>query len=126
LGFENITSACVASLDLGRWEFSTQNKGYILHSAATANSAMDYLTKLIEDGVVDSPPKRSTNPMTVSSLSPLRVRTRTTVPILSSNADSRSFHKLYDTPSSSTSCALVKVFSIISCTLISSYDNVCL
>jgi hypothetical protein len=71
---------------------------------------MDYLTKLIEDGVVDSLPNHNAFFVTMSSPSPLRIKMRTTTHILGSNGGSRSFCKFYDIPSSSISCAMVKVF----------------
>jgi hypothetical protein len=77
--------------------------------ASTANSTMDYSTKMIEDGVVDNSPSCGQALLTVSLPSSLRGRTSPVVRILSTATDSRSFRKLYDSPSSSTPSALVKV-----------------
>jgi hypothetical protein len=79
---------------------------------------MDYLTKLIEDGVVDIFPSRSSNSMILNSPSPLRIRTRIAVHTLCLNIDSKSFCKLYDILSSCIPCTVVKVFSVNSCALI--------
>ena len=104
--------------DKGKWDFSQQSKENFLYSTMTANLAMDYLAKLIEDVVVDSLPTHGAHFVTVSFLSPLKVRIRTMACILGSNANSRSFCKLYDTPSSSIPYVVVKVFLINSCVLI--------
>jgi hypothetical protein len=104
LGFENIPSACPASMDsvvdLVGQDFSQQIKRNFQYFATTANSAMDYLTKFIKDGIVDNPLSQEANPMAITSPSPLRIRSRTAAHILSSNVDSRSFHKFYNIPSS--------------------------
>jgi hypothetical protein len=60
-------------MDLEGLDCSQQSKLNFLYSAATANSTMDYLVKVIEDGMVDSPPSRNQIPLTVSSPSPLKV-----------------------------------------------------
>jgi hypothetical protein len=62
---------------------------------------MDYSTKVIEDSVVDSPPSRGQIPHVVSLPSPLRVKTKIAAWILGCVTESRSFQKLYDSPSSS-------------------------
>jgi hypothetical protein len=51
---------------------------------------------MIEYGVVDSPPNRNAQPMTVSSPSPLRARSTTPALIQGSFGDSRSSCKFYD------------------------------
>jgi hypothetical protein len=56
---------------------------------------MDYLAKMIEDGVVDNPPSCGQLLLTMSLPSPLMERTRPALIILSSAVDSRSFRKLY-------------------------------
>lgn len=63
---------CRASLDSVRsrnaYAQSQRSKGVLLHSAATAQSTMDYSTMAVDDGVVESPlchgriPVRSTTP----------------------------------------------------------------
>jgi hypothetical protein len=73
---------------------------------------MDYSTKVIEDGVVDSPPSCSHVLHVVSSSLPLKVKIRATARIQSSVANSRSFRKLYDSLSSSIPKVLVKECSI--------------
>jgi hypothetical protein len=72
-------------------DFSQRSKGNFLYSTALANSTMDYSTKVIEDGVVDSPLSRGHVPHVVGSSSPLRVKMRAVVRILSSVAGLRSF-----------------------------------
>jgi hypothetical protein len=61
----------------GGWDGSIQSKGNFLYSAATANSTMDCSMKMMEDGIVDSPPNRNVQPIAVSSLSPLRAKCTT-------------------------------------------------
>ena len=55
-------NVCTASVDLAMEieasAFSQHSKGNLLYSAATAQSTMDYSSKVAEDGVVDSPPSR--------------------------------------------------------------------
>jgi hypothetical protein len=43
-------------MDIGGFDYSIQSKGNLLYSVATENSAMDDSTKMIEEGIVDSPP----------------------------------------------------------------------
>jgi hypothetical protein len=108
---------CVASVDSivdwggGRWDGSIQSKGNFLYSTAIANSTMDCSTKMMEDGVVESPPNRNVQPVAVSSPSPLRAKCATPTRNRHSFGDSRSSRKLYDNPSSSLLCGVVKVFS---------------
>jgi hypothetical protein len=107
-----VPRTCVASVDsvvdCGRWDCSLQSKGNFLYSAATANSTMDSSTKMIEDGVVDNPPNRTAQLVTISSPSPLRAKSTTLVRIWASFGDSRSCRNI---PSSSLSCGVAKVFS---------------
>ena len=77
------------------------------------NSTMDRLTKMIEDGVVDSPPNCNGQPLTVSSPSPLKAKSTKLVYIQGSFGDSRSSCKLYDISLSSLPCGVAKVFSKI-------------
>jgi hypothetical protein len=100
-------------LDQGGLVHSQRSKGNFLFSAATANSTMDYSAKVIEDGVVDSPPSRGHVSQVVSSPSPLRVKTKAAASILRSPADSRSFRKLYDSPRPVIREVLVISFSTI-------------
>jgi hypothetical protein len=72
---------------------------------------MDCSTKMIEDGVVDSPPNRNAQPVIVSSPLPLRTKSMTPACIRGSFGDSRSSCKFYDIPSSFLPCGVVKVFS---------------
>jgi hypothetical protein len=97
-------------MDLGGYDYLLQSKGNFLYFAAIENFTMGKSTKMIEDGVVDSTPSRSTLPMIVSSPSPLRVKPRTTMRIISSKSDSRSSRKLYNSTSSSIPCRVLKVF----------------
>jgi len=46
--------------------------GYILYSARTAQSTMDFSTMSMEDGVVDSPPNGGQRAKVVSSPSPMK------------------------------------------------------
>jgi hypothetical protein len=55
---------------------------------------MDKSKKMIEDGVVDSPPNRNSHPVTVNSPSPLRAKTRTMARTPGSNGDSISFYNI--------------------------------
>ena len=48
----------ISVMDLGRLDYSQQSKGNFLYSTATVNSTMDYLIKVIEDNVVNSPQVR--------------------------------------------------------------------
>ena len=50
---------------------SLRSKGVILHSAATAQSTMDYSTMAVDEGVVDSPVSRESIPNCVISTSPM-------------------------------------------------------
>jgi hypothetical protein len=98
-------------VDCKGWSCSLQNKGNFFYSAAIANLTIDNLTKMMEDGVVDSPPNRNAQSVTVSSPSPLRAKSTTPASILGSFGDLRSSRKFYDIPSSSLLCRVVKVFS---------------
>jgi hypothetical protein len=106
---------CVASVDsivdCKGWDGSIQSKGNFFYSAATTNSTMDCSTKMMEDGVVDSPPNRNVQPVVVSSPSPLRAKCATPTRNRHSFGDSRSSRKLYDNPLSSLLYGVVKVFS---------------
>jgi hypothetical protein len=93
---------------LGGWDSSIQSKGNFLYSAATTNSTMDCSTKMMEDGVVDSPPNRNVQPVAVSSPSPLRAKCAIPTRNRHSLGDPRSSRKLYDNPSSSLLCGLVE------------------
>jgi hypothetical protein len=97
-------------MDCGGWDCSLQSKGNFLYSTAIANSTMDSSTKMIEDGIVDSPPIRNAQYMTISSPSPLRAKSTTPARLWGSFGGSRSSCKLYDIPSSSLPCGVVKVF----------------
>ena len=79
-------------MDLERLDFFQQNKDNFLYFAATTNSTMDYSIKVIEDSAVDSPPNCGQASLMVSFLPPLRGRPNYGVSILSTVADSRSFH----------------------------------
>jgi hypothetical protein len=68
-------------VDCKGWDCLLQSKGNFLYSAVTANSTMDNLTKTMDNGVVNSPPNHNAQPMTVSSLSPLRAKLTTPVQI---------------------------------------------
>jgi hypothetical protein len=90
-------------VDLWGVEFFERSKGNNLYSTATANSTIDFATKVIEDSVVDSPPSRGHVPQVVSSPSPLKMKTRGTARILSPFADSRLYrnsmiHSLHQFP----------------------------
>lgn len=67
--------ACRASVDslLNPMDtiLSLRSKGVILHSAATAQSTMDYSTMAVDEGVVDSPISRVSIPNCVISPSPM-------------------------------------------------------
>jgi hypothetical protein len=94
-----VPSACIASVDsvvdFGGWNCSLRGKGNFLYSTAIAKSTMDSSTKTMEDGIVDSPPNRNAQPVTISSPSPLRAKSTNPALMLGSFEDSRSFHKLY-------------------------------
>ena len=66
---------CTASVDsvmeIGASAFPQHSKGNLLYSAATTQSTMDYSSKVVEDGVVDSPPSREVL-VAVNSPSPLQ------------------------------------------------------
>jgi hypothetical protein len=63
-------------MDLGGWDCSVHSKGNFLYFAATTNLIMDNSTKMIEDGIVDSPPNCNAHPVTVSFPSPLKAKQR--------------------------------------------------
>jgi hypothetical protein len=71
---------------------------------------MDSSIKTMEDGIVDSPPNCNAQLVTISSPSPLRAKSTTPARIRGSFGDSRSSRKLYNIPSSSLPCGMVKVF----------------
>lgn len=58
-------------LDAKEFAFSLRSKGLLLHSAATAQSTMDYSTMAMDEGVVDSPIPRVPIPDRVDSPSPV-------------------------------------------------------
>jgi hypothetical protein len=95
--------------DCGGGDYSLQSKGNILYSAATANSTMDSSTKIMEDGIVDSPPTRNAQPLRVISPLPLRTKSMTPTHIQGSFSNSRSSRKLHGIPSSSMPSEVVKV-----------------
>jgi hypothetical protein len=109
-----VGGACVASvdsvLDCGGGGCTLQSTGNFLYSAATANSTIDSSGKMIEDGVVDSPPNRNAQPVRVSSPSPLKAKSTTKTLCLGSYGDPRSSRKLYNIPSSSSPSGVLKVF----------------
>ena len=108
-----MAGACVASLDsvlnCVDGGCGQQSKGNFLYSATTANSTMDNSAKMMEDGVVDSPPNRNALPLRVNSPSPLKTKSSTRIHRPGSFADSRSSRKLYNIPSSSLPSIVVKV-----------------
>ena len=57
-------------MDYGQFAISSKRK--ILYSGATAQSTMDFSSKPIEDGVVNSPPRGGSRITAVLSPSPLR------------------------------------------------------
>ena len=61
-------------MDFGGWDCSLRGKGNFLYSTTIAKSTIDSSTKTMEDGVVDSPPNRNAQLVTVSSPSPLRAK----------------------------------------------------
>ena len=68
----NVCTASVDSvMDIGAYAFSQHNKGNLLYSTPTAQSMMDYLSKAVDDRVVNSPPSRGA-PLAVNSPSPLQ------------------------------------------------------
>lgn len=77
---------CRASVDslLNPEDFglSLRSKGVLLHSAATAQSTMDYSTMAVDEGVVNSPVTREPIPSRVNSPSPLWPRFRPNSPPL--------------------------------------------
>lgn len=109
-----MAGACVASLDsvlnCVDGGCGQQSKGNFLYSATTANSTMDNSAKMMEDGVVDSPPNRNAQPVRVSSPSPLKAKSTTKTLCLGSYGDPRSSRKLYSIPSSSSPSGVLKVF----------------
>jgi hypothetical protein len=109
-----VPRTCMASVDsvvnCDGWNCSLQSKGNFFNSVTIANSTMDSSTKTMDDGVVDSPPNRNAQPVTVSSPSPLRAKSTTPICIRESFGDSRSSRKLYDIQSSSLPSRVVKVF----------------
>jgi hypothetical protein len=61
-------------VDLWGVEFFERSKGNNLYSTATANSTIDFATKVIEDSVVDSPPSRGHVPQVHGFLAPLQIQ----------------------------------------------------
>ena len=110
--------ACIASvdsvLDCGGGGYALESKGNFFYSTATTNSTMDNSTKTLEDGVVDSPPNCNVHPLRFSSLSPLKAKSITKTRRPGSYGDSRSSRKLYNIPSSSLPCGVMKVFLMTS------------
>ena len=109
-----MAKACVASVDsvlnCKSRGFALQSKGNFLYSPAIVNSTMDSSTKMMEDGVVDSPPNRNAQPLRDSSPSLLKVKSTTKMPCPGSFSDSRSSHKLYNISSSSLLIRVVQEF----------------
>jgi hypothetical protein len=101
-------------LDQEGLDFSQPSEENFLFPIATANSMMDYSTKVIEDGIVDSPPSRGHVRQGVSSPSPLRVRINAAAQLPSSRVGSRSSQKLYESTQSTTREVLVNIKSTIS------------
>ena len=91
---------CAASadsiLDYGQYAISQSGTGHIMYSAATAQSTMDFSTKPINDGVVDSPPYGGKRPLSVCSPSPLKSRTLITSPRIAPSSGGAPQRKLYD------------------------------
>ena len=64
-------------MDCGGWDYLLQSKGNFLYSTAIKNSTIDSSTKMIEDGVVDSPPNHNAQSVTISSPSSLKAKSTT-------------------------------------------------
>lgn len=92
--------SCAASadsiLDYGQYAISQSGTGHIMYSAATAQSTMDFSTKPINDGVVDSPPYGGKRPLSVCSPSPLKSRTLISSPRVRQGPGGAPQRKLYD------------------------------
>ena len=89
---------CVASDDsfLEYGQNTILSTGNFLCSATTANSTMDFSTKPVEDGVVDSPPNRAHRLRKSCSPSPLRSRDPTTSRMSPSASERVPQRKLYE------------------------------
>ena len=57
-------------MDIGAYALLQHSKGNLLYFAPIAQSTMDYSSKAVDDGVVDSPPSCGA-PLAVNSSSPL-------------------------------------------------------
>ena len=64
------TTSVDSVMDIRAYAISQHSKGNLLYSAPTAQSTMDYSSKAVDDGIVDSPPSRGA-PLVVNSSSPL-------------------------------------------------------
>jgi hypothetical protein len=72
-------------LDYGQFAKFQSAVGHIMVSTTTLQSTMDFSTKHIDAGVVDSPPNGGKKILPVSSPSPLKLQTRPISPRLHSN-----------------------------------------
>ena len=68
------TTSVDSVMEIGTCALSEHDKRHLLYSAATTQSTMDYLCKVVEDDIVDSPSNRGIIPLPISSPSPLRGR----------------------------------------------------
>lgn len=89
---------CVASDDsfLEYGQNTILSTGNFLCSAITTNSKMDFSTKPVEDGVVDSPPNKAHRLRKSCSPSPLRSRDPTTSRMSPSTSERVPQKKLYE------------------------------
>ena len=88
------TASTDSIMDYG--QYAILSRGNVLCSAATAQSTMDFSTKPIQHGVVDSPPNGGTRPVPKSSPSPLRSREPSTSRRSRSPSDRVPQRKLYE------------------------------
>lgn len=89
---------CTVSTDsiMDYGQYAILSRGNFFCSAATAQSTMDFSTKPIQHGVVDSPPNGGARPVPKSSPSPLRSREPSTSRRSRSPSDRVPQRKLYE------------------------------
>lgn len=107
---------CRASLDslkdTNDYIPSLRSRGLLLHSAATAQSTMDYSTMAVDEGVVESPVPRVGISKRLESVSPMWPQSISQSPIPNQDSNASAKRALYGRAEKSDRDEVMKVCSI--------------
>jgi hypothetical protein len=87
---------CIIDPLLGCVQLLQSGFGHMLCSAKTTQSTMDFSSKPVDDGVVDSPPDGGRRIFPIHSPSPLKFRAATSSPANGSKGNPITQRRLYD------------------------------